>query len=550
MRISLKTRISLLIILVAVSITIATSAIYLIDQINKGKEYENTLLYDTQRIAETLAYVVTPYLIESNYVFMNKLVSDNKLHASYAYVLITDEKNRVLVHSANENVGGVFETPAQHGAGNAGEVAVLRYIKDGKEHIEVSQPVKAGDLVIGTVRIGLSTEWLQKEKIRAKQTIFKLSLASIVIMFLGILSAVLIAGSISKPILLLKQKAEQIGKGNYNQDIHLSRNDEVGMLALSFEQMLVDLRDSRSQIEKRTQALEDINNELQQVNRELLLRREEAEAASRAKTDFLANMSHELRTPLNAILGFADILQMGMAGQVTDKQKGLLNDIYTSGNHLLELITDILDLSKVEAGKMELEPGTFSLKELFDASIIMFKEKALKHGISATAEIADAITSITADKRKLKQVIVNLLSNAFKFTPDGGSVRVSARRVRSDEFGVGSSESQSIYSELITQNSELPEGTVTELRTKNSELNTDLVEISVEDTGIGISSEDQQRLFQPFQQIETSLTRKFAGTGLGLSLCRRFVELHGGRIWVESEEGKGSRFVFVIPITQ
>jgi signal transduction histidine kinase len=288
--------------------------------------------------------------------------------------------------------------------------------------------------------------------------------------------------------------------------------DRIRLCQIYANQAAVAIENSRliesleAKVDERTKELEDANQELQSVNRELMLRREEADSASKSKTDFLANMSHELRTPLNSILGFSEIMQQGMAGPLTDKQKEFLADISSSGNHLLALITDILDLSKIEAGKLELELSSFSLKELVDASLVMFKEKALKHGISVTSDIDTSITAMSADQRKLKQVLVNLLSNAFKFTPDGGSVRVEARRAP------------------------------------------DFIEMSVTDTGIGISEENQQRLFQPFQQIETSLTRKYAGTGLGLSLCRRLVELHGGKIWVESGPGKGSRFMFVIPV--
>lgn len=239
---------------------------------------------------------------------------------------------------------------------------------------------------------------------------------------------------------------------------------------------------------------------------ELELAKQTSESANRAKSDFLANMSHELRTPLNAIIGFSEILEDGIAGPIADNQKELANDISTSGKHLLSLINDILDLSKVEAGKMELELGEFNLEELINGSLVMFKEKAMKHNIKIAAEVEARIGNIVADERKIKQVLYNLLSNAFKFTPDGGSVSVQARLV-----------------------------------------NGNFIEISVEDTGIGISSEDQKKLFQPFQQIDSALSRKVPGTGLGLNLCKKFVELHGGRIWIESEVGKGSRFVFVIP---
>jgi signal transduction histidine kinase len=236
-------------------------------------------------------------------------------------------------------------------------------------------------------------------------------------------------------------------------------------------------------------------------------------------------------------------MQQGMAGPVTDKQKEFLGDISDSSNHLLTLITDILDLSKVEAGKLDLEPGTVSLKEIIEGSLSMFKEKALKHAITATSEIDDTITSITADQRKLKQIIVNLLSNAFKFTPDGGSVHVAARRVVRD-LGLGVEKAGVRGLGLgVSEKGPIPSP-------QQPTPDRDFIEISVTDTGIGISKENQQRLFQSFQQIETSLTRKYAGTGLGLSLCRRLVELHGGRIWVESEPGKGSKFVFIIPMKQ
>jgi signal transduction histidine kinase len=277
---------------------------------------------------------------------------------------------------------------------------------------------------------------------------------------------------------------------------------------------------------ERTRALEDTNIELQIVNKELVLRREEAEAASRSKTDFLANMSHELRTPLNAIMGFSEIMLMGMAGPVSDKQREFLGDISKSGNHLLSLINDILDLSKVEAGKVELETEQVIVGELISGSLMMFKEKALKHAVRVESSIDPAVPQIVADRRKLKQVLVNLLSNAFKFTPDGGNVRVSTRKVASSK-GQAARE---------------------DIEAGSSALDPDFIEFSVSDTGHGIDPDHQQLLFQPFQQIDSSLTRKHAGTGLGLSLCRRFVELHGGRIWVESEPGKGSTFRFVVPI--
>ncbi len=256
----------------------------------------------------------------------------------------------------------------------------------------------------------------------------------------------------------------------------------------------------------------------------------QAESATRTKSDFLANMSHELRTPLNAIISFSDMLRDGMAGEINEEQKDYLKDIYESGNYLLTLINDILDLSKVEAGKIELELSEFNLEELIDGSLVMFKEKAMKHNIKVKAEVEEGIGNIIADERKIKQVLFNLLSNAMKFTPDGGNVNVQARLVHCSQSTVHGKE------EFICEPS-----------TVNREL-ADFIEISVEDTGAGIAEKDIERLFKPFEQLESTFTKKYEGTGLGLSIGKKIVELHGGRIWAESELGKGSRFVFVIPV--
>lgn len=259
----------------------------------------------------------------------------------------------------------------------------------------------------------------------------------------------------------------------------------------------------------------------------------QAEAATRAKSEFLSNMSHELRTPLNAIIGFSELLKSGVAGDLTDDQKEYLKDIWESGKHLNRIINEILAMTEIEPSNVVLDLSEFPLKETLENILSRFREKAERQGIKVSTDIPDDIGPIIADKQKIEQVLQNLLGNAFKFTSEGGSVRVSARKVRSSEFGVGSSEQERIFSELITQ---------------HSELNRDLLEISVEDTGIGITEEDMGRLFHPFQQLAATLTKRYEGVGLGLSICKKYVELHGGRIWAESEAGKGSRFIFVVPL--
>jgi signal transduction histidine kinase len=230
------------------------------------------------------------------------------------------------------------------------------------------------------------------------------------------------------------------------------------------------------------------------------------EAASRHKSEFLANMSHELRTPLNAILGFSEVLAERMFGEVNDKQAEYLQDILSSGRHLLSLINDILDLSKVEAGRLELELERFHLPATLDNALTLVRERASRHGITLTQTVDKRLGHMVADERKVKQVLLNLLSNAVKFTPDGGRI------------------------DLIATAAE------------------DVVTVAVSDTGIGIAPEDQAAVFEEFRQVGRDDTRKQEGTGLGLTLSKKFVELHGGRIWVQSQIGRGSTFTFTLPV--
>ncbi len=233
---------------------------------------------------------------------------------------------------------------------------------------------------------------------------------------------------------------------------------------------------------------------------------QQLEVANRHKSEFLANMSHELRTPLNAIIGFSEVLLERMFGEVNEKQAEYLQDVLSSGRHLLSLINDILDLSKIEAGRMELELATFDLPMAVANALTLVQERASRHGVTLDLSVDKGLGPVVADERKFKQILLNLLSNAVKFTPEGG--RISVKAMPADGF----------------------------------------VEISVSDTGIGIAPEDQEAIFEEFRQVGTDYARKREGTGLGLTLTRKFVEMHGGKIWVKSEVGKGSTFTFTLPM--
>jgi signal transduction histidine kinase len=240
--------------------------------------------------------------------------------------------------------------------------------------------------------------------------------------------------------------------------------------------------------------------------REIEEKSEQIEAANRHKSEFLANMSHELRTPLNAIIGFSEVLSERMFGELNEKQAEYTDDILSSGRHLLSLINEILDLSKVEAGRMELELSKFDLPLTIDNARTFVRERATKHGINLDVTVDERLGEFVGDERKIKQILLNLLSNAVKFTSEGGRIGINARRTNG------------------------------------------AVEISVSDTGIGIALEDQTRIFEEFRQVGGDYAHKKEGTGLGLTLAKKFVELHGGRISVESEVGKGSTFTFTLPM--
>ncbi len=279
----------------------------------------------------------------------------------------------------------------------------------------------------------------------------------------------------------------------------------------------------RVEVRKKQQMIEEEKAKLQMAMYE-------AEQANLAKSQFLANMSHELRTPLNAIIGFTELLVNRHAGEINPTQQEYLSDILQSSNHLLVLINDVLDLAKVEAGRMDLELGIVELHTLMDASMIMFRESARKEGVALESKLDGLPVTIRVDERKFKQIVNNLLSNAVKFTPDGGRVIVSSEILRREKGRW-----------LDHKGDELP----TSITWEDGRW----LKIAVADTGVGIPRDDLERIFEPFEQGDGSASRRFQGTGLGLALTRKLVALHGGVVFAESPGPKqGTTVSFLIPL--
>ena len=293
---------------------------------------------------------------------------------------------------------------------------------------------------------------------------------------LALLLGFAISSSIVGPVKAMESRMNEIATGDFSKSVEVPNRDELGVLA----------------------------SDLNRMSEQLGLAHRELEAVSQHKSEFLANMSHELRTPLNAIIGFSEVLKNGLFGTLTPKQAEYMKDIHASGHHLLSLINDILDLSKVEAGRMDLNVSRFDVPVAIDNALVLVRERAMRNGVKLSSEIDGAIDTFAGDERMVKQILINLLSNAVKFTPAGGSVAIVAKPTA------------------------------------------DGVQVSVSDTGIGISQEEHGAIFEAFRQGAIARNGGREGTGLGLTLARRFVEMHKGRIWVESEVARGSTFIFTL----
>ncbi len=323
------------------------------------------------------------------------------------------------------------------------------------------------------------------------------------ILMIGLVLSYLLARRSTQPILELAAKATAIAAGDLNVRAVVRSGDEIGVLAQAFNHMTEQLASSYATLEQR---VVERTTQLEQAKAAAEQAKAAAEQANRVKSEFLSRMSHELRTPLNAVIGFSELLLERVVGDLTAKQEEFLRDIRDSGTHLLTLINDILDISKVEAGRMELHFAETDLAEVVEAAVTTLRPLIEQKHLNFSSTLDPRATVIWADKVRLKQILTNLLSNAAKFTPEGGQIRVETHSINRE------------------------------------------VELAVVDTGPGIAPDDQGKLFHEFTQLPAAQQAEHPGTGLGLALVRRLVELHGGRVRVESEVGKGSRFIVRLPI--
>jgi signal transduction histidine kinase len=308
---------------------------------------------------------------------------------------------------------------------------------------------------------------------------------------LALLCGFIISWSCILPLRKAQRFLGAVGTGDFGATITVPNRDEFGAQAARMNRMSGELRRLVEEQEQTATALRQLNAELEQ--------------ASRAKSEFLASMSHELRTPMNAILGFTEMLRDGLYGEVPRELEEPLTDIHTNGRHLLGLINDVLDLSKIEAGRMELTLEEYAVQDVVDSVRVSLRSLAFERGLEFTVDVPPDLPIAYGDGKRIRQCLLNLVGNALKFTRQG--------RV---EIGVEREGDQLVY--------------------------------RVSDTGIGIAKDELERVFDEFRQTEAGAASAAGGTGLGLSITKRFIEMHGGRIWVQSEPGEGSTFWFSIPL--
>jgi signal transduction histidine kinase len=476
----------ILYIFIGITLCAIVSTLIVIDVVNNQLTRNYKLNNDAA--TDALSYTLPPILAIYDYNQVEQIIKSFLIYQNIATISVFGEDGTLIRSATEQNIH--------------------------PEDLEIQKrDITSNNVKIGSFQIVLSRTYINEQ---ISTTVGALIFGLVgFLALLGLALFIFINRSIIKPIETFKATVDQITPEHLFEPVDIKRDDEIGMLAKSFNKMADDMGNYYKQLQTARDELQlwgtgleekvkERTAELKLINQNLALTNVQMEEASRHKSQFLANMSHELRTPLNSIIGYTKLMLDGIEGEINDEQRQDLQTVYSNGKHLLELINDLLDLSRIEAGKTVLNYGTFNIPDLLSEIIPGINQLARSKGLELNYSFTPNMEQLYADKGKIKQTLINLLGNAVKFTKSGSINLIISEEDKFTRF-------------------------------------------SISDTGIGIKTEDQKTIFDSFMQVESVQTSDYGGTGLGLAISKNLIELQGGKIWVESEYGKGSTFIFIIP---
>jgi signal transduction histidine kinase len=528
--ISIKHKLMLInLITTLVAVTVATTAILSLEILT----YRQTMVEDLSTLADIIGSNSTAALLFNDEEVAKETLSALRSEPNIQYAALYLKGGEEFVSFGPPDAMPRMDLQSD-------QIGKVRHVFS-DDALTLMQPIILNHEAIGAVFLQSD---LQQFKDRRRHYITASGTVLLMAMLVCILMTAWFQRIISQPVMDLVAKMSLVGsEKKYSIRAEKESDDEIGSLIEGFNHMLTQIQQRDQQLEhhknqleakvnERTKALVETNERLSEAVDSLKIAKEAAEHSNQAKSQFLANMSHELRTPLNHIVGFTELVVDQHFGSLNETQLEYLQDVLSSSRHLLSLINDILDLSKIEAGKMALETGPVNPEDVLTRSLLMIKQSAQKKNIQLVTELEQLPDTIEADERKVKQILYNLLSNATKFTPQDGTITLQSRLVSGKLDPIPPSE-------------EMQPGTLLSTDFPDASL---FLMVTVADTGVGLEAKDCERIFEQFEQVDGTLSRKYEGTGLGLALTRDLVHLHGGRIWVESPgPGKGTRFHFLLP---